>query len=59
MSLIGLIVILIILGVVLQLIKAHVEPKIYLLVIILIILAVCFILLQATGLWTVGSLHLK
>lgn len=58
MSLIGLIIVLVIIGIVLQLIKEYVEPKIYLVAIIAIILVACFFILQAFGVTSWGP-HLR
>lgn len=49
MSLITIIIVLIVIGVVLQLVKSYVEPKLYTAAIVLIILAVCVLILNAFG----------
>lgn len=55
----ALIIALIVIGIVLQLFKEYVEPKLYLMVIILIVLVVCLIILNwvAPGVLTMPPLR--
>lgn len=58
MGILGIIIALIIVGVVLQLIKEFVEPKLYVAAIVIIILVVCLLILNAFGLTSFGP-HLR
>jgi hypothetical protein len=59
MSLITVIVILIVLGIVLQLIRSWLDPTIYRIILVLIVLAVCLMILSAFGLFSMGGLELR
>lgn len=55
----ALIIALIIVGIVLQLFKEYVEPKIYLLVIIIIVIAVCLVILNWFAPGLLGAVPLR
>lgn len=58
MGIIGIVIALVVVGVVLQLIKEYVEPKLYIAAIVIIILVICLLILNAFGLTGFGP-HLR